>query len=361
MSDILPEGTSVPLFILGVFLTMAAGVSNFMGQILQKKAINDVKNDDKLSMKDVVKKPLWIIGLLMVVVLTMLFNMAAQNYVGPALIPGIFAVGLVALAIGSTKILGERLKTAEWIALAMVITAISMIALSGLVIEPDLNRFRDAGFVVRLSVSSAVLIALWLGLFYGGTKLKKHKAAVMSIGAGMAFALGNIWMFALANSAGAMFGGDFTWFNFAVFLVSGGVLGATQILGLVHVSKTLAAGNASLVVPMQQLPQQIMPVVTFFVIFSGTAPGIHSYFFMSAGIILITIAGFILGGRQGKLEKINADEPKESAIPKINEGLKERGSSGEIQPEKINAGEPKESGIPKIDENLKERGSSGEI
>jgi len=285
------------MYFLGVILAMSAGIANFMGQILQKKAINDVRVGDELSMKNVVKKPLWILGLLCIVVFTTVLNGFAQNYIGPALIPGLFSSGLIVLAIGSVKILGERLKKEEWFAIFLIISGIVLVSLSRLSIETDLERFKDTAFVIRLSGASIILVILWLTFFYGGKMLKKHKAIVMAIGSGLPFALGNIWMFALVDSLGRLIGGGFNVFNGAVFAISSFVMASTQVLGLVHVSKTLAAGNASIVVPMQQLPQQIMPVITFFVIFALPSPSPGSYFYISGGILLIIIAGFLLGKR----------------------------------------------------------------
>jgi len=285
------------IYLLGVLFAISAGIANFMGQILQKKAINDVRKNDDVSMKDAVKKPLWIIGLLCIVAFTTVFNGFAQNFIGPALIPGLFSCGLVVLAIGSVKILGESLKKEEICALFMIICGVVLVSLSRLSIETGLERFRDNGFVIRLSIASAILITLWLTLFYGGRKMKKRKAAVMAIGSGLPFALGNIWMFALVDSLGELLSGNASIFSAAVFAVSAAIMASTQIIGLVHVSKTLAAGDAGIVVPMQQLPQQIMPVITFFVIFALPSPSRGSYFFISGGIVLIAAAGFLLGKR----------------------------------------------------------------
>jgi len=289
-------------YIIGIIFAITAGIANFMGQILQKKAINDVKIGDEVSMKIVVKKPLWITGLLFIIILTTVFGGLAQNFIGPALIPGLFSSGFIVLAIGSVKILNEKLKKEEWFAMFMLICGIVLVSLSGLSIEPDINRFHDAPFVTRIIVSSLILLLLWFLFFYGGRKLKKLKAAVMALGCGMPFSLGNIWMFSMVISIGQIFNGEINSFNMTIFAVSVFILGITQILGLVHFSKTLAAGNASIVVPIQQIPQQIMPVIIYFVIFALPSPFPASYFFISGGVLLIVSAGFFLGKRHSSME-----------------------------------------------------------
>ena len=290
-------------YIIGVIFAITAGIVNFMGQIFQKKAINDVRTDDEVSMKIVIKKPLWIIGLLFFVIVTPVCGALAQNFIGPALIPGLFSSGFIVLAIGSIKILDEKLKKEEWFAMFMIVCGIVLVSLSRLSIETDINRFRDASFLTRIIISSIILIFLWLLLFFGGKKLKKHKAVVMAAGCGMPFSLGNIWMFAMVISMGQILNGGINSFNITVFSVSVFILVFSQTLGLVHFNKALATGNASIVVPIQQIPQQIMPIIIYFVIFALPPPFPTSYFFISVGIVLIISAGFLLGRRHTSMEK----------------------------------------------------------
>ena len=96
-------------YITGVFLAIIAGSINNIGLVLQKKVVNEVSEEAKFF-RSLVKKPLWITGLLMELIIGSVFFMIAQIYIGPALIPGLMAFGLIFLAIGSVKIVGETLK-----------------------------------------------------------------------------------------------------------------------------------------------------------------------------------------------------------------------------------------------------------
>jgi hypothetical protein len=67
--------------------------------------------------------------------------------------------------------------------------------------------------------------------------------------------------------------------------------------------RAFSEGNASIVIPIQQIPQQIAPVIIYFFIYNLAAPT-KSFFFLGVGIILVVFAGFILSRRQAELEKV---------------------------------------------------------
>jgi len=77
-----------------------------------------------------------------------------------------------------------------------------------------------------------------------------------------------------------------------------------NLIGLGHYQYALNAGNASIVVPVQQIPQQIAPILIYFLIYQFAAPAEYSVYLMVIGIGLICIAGFFLGKRQATLEQI---------------------------------------------------------
>jgi len=290
-------------YVLGVSLAIFGGLTNFLGQILQKKAINDVKKTkDNVTMADLVKKPVWLAGLAMVVLISAVCILVAQNFIGAALIPGLVASGFIVLAIGSVKILGEKLTLSEYIAMAILIAGIVLISLSRLSIDGNLDRFYDTGFVIRISIMSAIMLILWYGTFYGGKKSSK-KTILMAFGPGCAFILGSIWTQPLAKSLLALLTGNASRMVLIVAAVSLLIVAYTGILGLIHAQKAFAEGNASIVIPIQQMPQQIAPIFIYFFVYQLDAPGTDSYFFISFGIVLVSVAGIILGRRQGKLEK----------------------------------------------------------
>lgn len=291
-------------YFLGVLFAVLSGFCNFGGQILQKKAINDVlKADGKLDMKVLVKKPLWISGLLLIILINTVLLAFAQMYIGPALIPGLLASGFIVLGIGSVKLLGEKLTKVEIMAIAVLIVAIVLISMSKLSIDADLTRFNDSGFVIRIIIFSIIFTLLWFALFYGG-KRKKNKAVLMALGAGFPFIMNNVWMQPLFLSMTSLLSGEMVKLSLIVFFPSAAIMAYVNFMGIVHLQKAMAEGNASIVIPIQQIPQQVSPIIIYFLIYNLSAPSSYSYVFLLTGIAMIIFAGFILSKRQTKLEKM---------------------------------------------------------
>jgi drug/metabolite transporter (DMT)-like permease len=289
-------------YAIGVIAAILSGFSCFIGQILQKKAINDVQPVKAIvTMKDLVTKPLWIAGLLMIMAFSTIFLIFAEMYIGAALIPGLVASGFIVLAIGSVKLLKEKLDIKEYIALAILIAGIICISFSRLSIEADASVFQERAFVIRITVFTAAATVLWYGLFILGKKLKK--ATFIALGAGFPFVLGTLWMQPFIFVVGDFFSGDFSKYTIIMLFVTTFIVAYTNIGGIIHNQKAMAEGNASIVIPIQQTPQQLAPVPVYFYVYALAAPSTSSYFLMIGGIILVTVAAFILSRRQTEMEK----------------------------------------------------------
>lgn len=290
-------------YAIGVLLAILAGLTNFFGQIIQKKAINDIKKiKENVSMKDLFKNKTWIVGLLTIVVFSTIFLTISQFWIGPALIPGLIASGFIVMAIGSVKILGEKLKKEEFFAIILLIIGIVLISMSRLSIEGDIGRFQDLNFVVRISIVSAVVFILWFSLYYGGKK-SKRKPIFMALGAGFPFVIANIWHQPFIITVEAMIKNNIISY-IPLFLISGAILLFVNLLGGIHLQKAFAEGNASIVIPMQQIPQQVAPIIIYFLVYALVAPTTGAYFYIVCGIILVTVAGFLLSKRQTELTEI---------------------------------------------------------
>ena len=79
-----------------------------------------------------------------------------------------------------------------------------------------------------------------------------------------------------------------------------------NIVGLIHYQNALRSGNASLVIPLQQIPQQLAPIPIYYFVFNLSSPKPYSLYVLSIGIILIVFSGFILAQRQAALEQIGS-------------------------------------------------------
>ncbi len=98
-------------YILGVATAIFCGISMQAGIIIQKKAVNDMPAEDRAQrfLRTLIKSPKWLGGLLLEYGLGTASFLVAQSLIGPTLVPGLMASGLIVLAIGSVKIIGEAL------------------------------------------------------------------------------------------------------------------------------------------------------------------------------------------------------------------------------------------------------------
>ncbi len=295
-------------YVLGVIFGITGGMLNFLGQVLQKKAINDTAPEkrEKNLVKSLVRNKIWLLGIICQMAFSTVFILIAQGSVGAALMPGLGASGFIILAIGSVKILKESLKTLEILAIVLLVVAITLIGLSQLAITGSLTYFTDIEFNLRLALFTIIFAALWLGFFYPGRKAKKYRSLLLAIGTAFPFVVGNIWLQPMIVSITAVFGGGAGLFEWVIFLISAAIIVLADINGLGHYQYALNAGNASIVVPVQQMPQQIAPIIIYFLIYHLPSPTPYSGYLMVAGVILVCIAGFLLGKRQATLERIKS-------------------------------------------------------
>jgi len=295
------------LYFIGVSCAILSGFVNFLGQILQKKAINDIKaKKGEMHIIDLIKSPTWLVGFLFMAVLTTAFLIVTQLFIGPALVPGLVASGFIVLAIGSAKILGEKLKKEEYAAIAMLILAVLCLSFSKLVIVPDIGNFNDSAFNLRIGIVSGLLVAVWLTLFFIGKKSNKRKAIFIPLATAFPFIVANIWMQPFLITIGNLFSGQVDSFTLTLFFTAIAILAVTNSVGLIHTQTAMASGNASIVIPMMQIPAQLSPILIYFVVYALPAPNFYSYILLAIAIILAIAAGFLLSKRQTELEKLVA-------------------------------------------------------
>ena len=116
------------IYIGGVIFGVLGGFAHYFGLILEKYVINKMSNDDKL-MKTLVREPLWLFAIFVRFGIGSILFIFAQIIIGPAITPGLMASGLIILAIGSIKILGEKLNYMEIAAIIVMIAAVTFIGL----------------------------------------------------------------------------------------------------------------------------------------------------------------------------------------------------------------------------------------
>lgn len=81
----------------GVTAAIAAGITFNLGMLIQKPAVAKTTAGSSL-IRQLIRSPLWLGGFALQFIIGMPLNMLAQSLIGPAIIPGLMAVGLVVLA-----------------------------------------------------------------------------------------------------------------------------------------------------------------------------------------------------------------------------------------------------------------------
>jgi len=282
-------------------LAILGGLSHYLGLILEKYVINKMPDEAKL-MKTLVKEPLWLFAIFIRFGIGSILFIFAQIVIGPAITPGLMASGLIILAIGSIKILGEKLNYSEIAAIIVMIIAVTFIGLSGLSIEISAE---DPAFLVRIFISTGflALIAIIFQVIQG--KSSRFKVILLALISGLMLSLNNFWIAPFIWSLGKMFGGYFYIETFLLFIVSSVILITANILSVIKMSQAFRSGKASFLAPIQNVPVQLTPSILYFFVFMMIIPTITSIIFFILGVALIISSSFILGKRQAQIEQIS--------------------------------------------------------
>ena len=96
---------------------------------------------------------------------------------------------------------------------------------------------------------------------------------------------------------------NFTPVYIAIFIIASVILVLVNIFGITELQKAFTAGQASNLIPVQQVPIQITPIFIYFFVFLLTALPI-AFVYISIGVALIILSSFLLGKRQARMEEI---------------------------------------------------------
>jgi hypothetical protein len=295
-------------YILGVMTAIVCGISMEFGIILQKKTVNDMHTEDKAQrfLSSLLKNPRWLAGLALEYGVGTATFMIAQSLIGPALVPGLMAAGLIVLAIGSVKIIGEALNFSEYFGIALLIAGVCLLGLSELEISVEVvrDRLADSSTLVRIAILSASLFLLWGWTHFQALRLARRKGIVMAFSNGFPFALSNFWISPLLAVFAVVMTGNGNWRQIELFVLASAILVGCNILGIRQTNEAFKFAQASNIIPVQQLSVQITPLLFYFYVYALKPPKAISGVFIVAGVILIICAAFLLGRRQSELEKI---------------------------------------------------------
>ena len=291
------------LYWLGVSLALLAGSTTQFGSVLQKKVVNDVSAEPEF-MRNLVKKPIWILGVIMSFGVSSIFYLAAQIFIGPALIPGLMAFGLVILALGSVKIVGEKLKIEEIFGILLMIIGTFLLSMSELSIDIIESNLLEIGFIARTTIFTLIIAILSFVCHLLQKKYEKLRGILFAILSGFMFALSNLWVSQFMGVVADVFSGVFSIAQLIIFIISAIILILANIIGLATIQHAYRVGQASNMIPIQHVPVLIAPVCIYFLVFLLVPPSFISILYLVSSIVLIMTSAFLLGRRLAQMEEI---------------------------------------------------------
>jgi len=290
------------LYWLGIAIALLSGVSNNFGIVLEKMALNKLPEGRKVG-RHLLKNPLWLLGFICNIIITTFLSFVAQFLIGPTLMPGLEATGMVILIIGSLRLLQENIKAPEIIGIALMIGAIFCLAFSQLSIDITDPSIFTLDFLARVIIFTIIMIIGSFTTRILRAKLNKSKSILYAIDSGFMFCLNNFWIAALLGTIDNIFAGSFMPIELILFIMAIIILPIDNYLGIFLLQKALEFGQASNMRPIQQAPIQIVPIFYFFAIYLLPSPTILLIPLGIGGIALILISMIILSNYSSKSYK----------------------------------------------------------
>jgi drug/metabolite transporter (DMT)-like permease len=295
------------LYWLGVLLAVGSGILNNIGTVMQKKVVNDRKSDEKF-MRSLIKNPAWFFGLLLQLAGGSVLFMLAQIYIGPALIPGLMALGLIVLAIGSVKIIGEKLGRVEVAGIALMMLGILFLGLSNMSIDLPGFDFLDGGFLTRTTIFTLALVVASIAFIYYQKRHERFRGILLALVSGYMFTLSNFWISPLMGSIAQVFEGTAVLLQWVIFITAAAILVVSNMYGISILQESYKSGDASRLIPIQQVPIQLAAIFVYFYIFLLTPAEPISTSWLVSGIACIITSTFLLGKQQARMESIKKVE-----------------------------------------------------
>lgn len=292
------------MYSVGVALAIASGVAHNIGIVLQKKVVNQFAADRQGFFSRLVRHPLWLAGFVIHMGLGSALFLLAQVRLGPALIPGLMAAGLVFLVLGSIWILKEQLGAAEITGILLLIVAITLLGLSRLTIDVEDFDVLAPGFILRSALFSLVIGALILELL--ARRMTRYRGSALAISSGLLYVLSNFWVGPFMGAVLRIFKGIFTLPVIALFVTGSAILVVTNMYGIARLQLAFRIANASLAIPIQQIPIQTAPALVYLAVFRLSAPSTVSVLMFCLAVVLIIGSAFVLARRQGMMEAIES-------------------------------------------------------
>lgn len=280
---------------IGIAAGIAAGIAFNLGIVIQKMAVMQTTPSLGL-MRQLLRSPLWLAGFGLQVFLGVPLNIIAQTNVGPSLVPGLMAGGMIVLSVGAVRLTGESLDKVDILGILLIIAAVACFGFSQLSVNIRQVDLWEPAFLLRLAIFTAAVTALSAVFHFSQNKIQSWSALLRTLNAGLLLAQTELWLGILLGFLARWISGG----SARDFLASGAaavILLVSNLLGIAENQRTLQIGEAAKMIPIQNIPIQILPVVSYLTVFF-LKPGSSALMFTPAGIVLVLAGSGLLARRQ---------------------------------------------------------------
>jgi hypothetical protein len=288
-------------YLLGVIAAILAGMAYYSGIVLQKLAVSRLQDHRKLMVR-LIHTPLWLEGFAIQFIIGVPLNLVAAALIGPAILPGLMATGLIALVIGSIRLSHEAFGWMDAAGILFVMGAAALLGLAGLGIDMKSIDFHDGAFQSRLVSFSLVVGCFSVACLILQRKNSALRGIFRTLDAGFLFVQSNLWISVMMGLLYRWQGGLFSSRDLTFAIVATAIAATGSLLGVTETQRAFQVGDATRLVPIQAVPQQILPVITFFIVFQLTPATQNAFFLAGAGVMLVLLGSTLLARRQVALQ-----------------------------------------------------------
>jgi hypothetical protein len=298
-----PTAISPPVYALGIVLAIVGAAVNNLGVVFQKKAINALPVGKKVT-RHLLKNRLWFSGFIMNNYLPMAFSFPALWFIGSTLEVGLEASGLIILALGSIRILKEKIKISEMVGILLLLFAMVCLVYANLGIDTESYPLGDTAFLVRVFVFTAIVVAGSFMLLLLRRRSERYVGVLNALDSGLMWVINNFWITPfLVVLVRVLILQSYVTNELILFVCGAGVLVITSFLAVYRLQKSFETGQAANMRPIQQAPVQIALIFYYLAIFMLPLP-IESLLLAIAGFGLILVSFYLLSRRQARLAAI---------------------------------------------------------
>jgi uncharacterized membrane protein len=173
-------------FIFGVLLGILAALLLNIGKGVQKLKVHVFLQGRRMFSKEHRRDlAIWILGFLMTASAAVPYSIGLMLSKSPSTVSAMTGVGLIGLSIFAVLVIGEKLRTRDWVGIILVVVGTSVLAYMGAGKEAQAKEFLDRSLVITV----AVLVITAAVACFTAFRLRKLHGMTFGLAAGLSIGL----------------------------------------------------------------------------------------------------------------------------------------------------------------------------